>query len=84
MSYNISTMRENTIAEQIDARGLSCPQPVVITKKKMDELGSGIIEITVDTATSRDNIERMAQNQGWRVAIRESGDSYILTISKEQ
>ena len=77
-------MRENTMAEHIDARGLSCPQPVVITKKKMDELGSGIIEITVDTATSRDNIERMAQNQGWRVAIRESGDSYILTISKEQ
>lgn len=72
------------MAEHIDARGLSCPQPVVITKKKMDELGSGIIEITVDTATSRDNIERMAQNQGWRVAIRESGDSYILTISKEQ
>lgn len=72
------------MAERIDARGLSCPQPVVITKKKMDELGSGIIEITVDTATSRDNIERMAQNQGWRVVIRESGDSYILTISKEQ
>lgn len=72
------------MAEQIDARGLSCPQPIVITKKKMDELGGGIIEIIVDTATSRDNIERMAQNQGWRVAIRESGDSYILTISKEK
>ncbi len=72
------------MAEQIDARGLSCPQPVVITKKKMDELGSGTIEITVDTATSRDNIERMARNQGWRVAIQESGENYILIISKEK
>ena len=53
------------MAEQIDARGLSCPQPVVITKNRMDKIGSGVIEVTVDTATARDNITRLAENQGW-------------------
>jgi TusA-related sulfurtransferase len=72
------------MAEQIDARGLSCPQPVVITKKRMDKIGSGIIEVMVDTATARDNITRLAENQGWRVKIKETGDEYLLTITKKQ
>ena len=71
------------MVEQIDARGLSCPQPVVITKNKMDELGKGMIEVMVDTATARDNITRLAENQGWRVEIKEAGDEYLLSISKQ-
>jgi TusA-related sulfurtransferase len=70
------------MAEQIDARGLSCPQPVVITKNRMDKVGSGVIEVTVDTATARDNITRLAENQGWRVEVQERGEDYLLTITK--
>ena len=70
------------MAEQIDARGLSCPQPVVITKNRMDKIGSGVIEVAVDTATARDNISRLAENQGWQVAVKQTGDEYLLTISK--
>jgi TusA-related sulfurtransferase len=72
------------MAEQIDARGLSCPQPVVITKNRMDKIGSGVIEVTVDTASARDNVSRLAENQGWRVKIKETGDEYLLTITKKQ
>jgi TusA-related sulfurtransferase len=72
------------MAEQVDARGLSCPQPVVITKNRMDKIGSGVIEVMVDTATARDNITRLAENQGWRVEIKETGDEYLLTITKKQ
>ena len=75
--------QEKTMVEQIDARGLSCPQPVVITKKKMDELGKGMIEVMVDTATACDNITRLAENQGWQVEIKEAGDEYLLSISKK-
>ena len=57
--------------EQVDARGLSCPQPVVVTRNKMDQIGKGTIEVMVDTATARDNIERMATNQGWQVEVKE-------------
>ena len=51
--------------EHIDARGLSCPQPVVLTSTTMNQIGKGTIEVLVDTATARENVERMATNQGW-------------------
>ena len=68
--------------EQIDARGLSCPQPVVITRKKMDEIGKGTVEVMVDTATSRDNIERMATSQRWQVDIQKKEDEFLLILTK--
>ena len=41
------------MSERIDARGLSCPQPVVLAKKAIDRIGKGTIEILVDTVTSK-------------------------------
>ncbi|MBN2108925.1 MAG: sulfurtransferase TusA family protein [Deltaproteobacteria bacterium] len=68
--------------ERIDVRGLSCPQPVVVTKKYMDTIGSGEFEIIVDTGTARDNITRLAGNCGWAVANRNDGDDILLTLKK--
>ena len=70
------------MSEQVDARGLSCPQPVVVTRKKMDQIGKGTIEVMVDTATARDNIERMATNQGWQVEVKEKEDEFLLILTK--
>jgi tRNA 2-thiouridine synthesizing protein A len=67
----------------VDARGFSCPQPVIMTMNKMKELGSGQIEILVDTDTSKENVSRAATSKGWRVAeIRSEGSDYRLTITK--
>ncbi len=68
--------------ERIDARGLSCPQPVVLTKSFIDKTGSGEFEILVDTGTARDNITRLAGNCGWAVAVRNDGDDILLTLKK--
>ena len=65
------------MSEQVDVRGLSCPQPVVVTHNKMNQIGKGTIEVMVDTATARDNIERMATNQGWQVEIKEKEDEFL-------
>lgn len=70
------------MSERIDARGLSCPQPVVLTKNMIDKLGQGSFEVVVDTATSRDNIERMAASWGWKVTVTEEKDEFILRIVK--
>jgi TusA-related sulfurtransferase len=73
------------MAEQIDARGLSCPQPVILAHQKMKELNNGTFEVIVDTDTSRENIMRLAKNEGWEVVetkkTQESG--YILILRKE-
>lgn len=67
----------------VDARGLSCPQPVIMTMSKMKELGSGEIEVLIDTDTSKENVCRAAASKGWNVKeIRPDGSGYRLTISR--
>ena len=67
----------------VDARGLSCPQPVIMTMNKMKELGSGEIEVIVDTDTSRENVSRAAASKGWNVKeIKPDGSGYRMIISK--
>lgn len=41
------------MAEIVDARGLSCPEPVLLTLETIKKLGKGEIEILVDTDTSK-------------------------------
>ncbi len=73
------------MAEMVDARGLSCPQPVILAHQKMKELTRGTFEVIVDTDTSRENIRRLAKNEGWEVAeTKKTQDSgYVLILRKE-
>jgi len=68
--------------QKIDVRGLSCPLPVVAVRNKLLEIKKGILEVLVDTGTSKDNIVRMAANIGWKIEVKEEGEEYLLTISK--
>jgi len=67
---------------KIDTRGLSCPLPVVAVRNKLLEMKKGILEVLVDTGTSKDNITRMATSAGWKVEIREESEEYLMVISK--
>jgi tRNA 2-thiouridine synthesizing protein A len=73
------------MAEMVDARGLSCPQPVILVHHKMKELKKGTFEVIVDTDTSRENIRRLAKNEGWEVVeTKKTQDSgYVLIFRKE-
>ena len=68
-------------AKEIDARGLSCPQPVYMTIKAIDE-GKFPIQVTVDNATAKANIRRLAQGKKLNINIEEKGEDIILTLSK--
>jgi tRNA 2-thiouridine synthesizing protein A len=70
------------MADQIDARGLSCPQPVVLTNKKIKELGKGMFEVLVDTETSKENVSRLAEQAGWTVEVQVVGEDYHLVLKK--
>ncbi|AER65797.1 SirA-like domain-containing protein [Thermovirga lienii DSM 17291] len=66
----------------VDARGLSCPQPVILTKKALDE-GHNELEVLVDTVTSRLNVERFAKSKGYNVKVEEYEDGgFKLHLSK--
>jgi selenium metabolism protein YedF len=44
----------------IDARGLACPQPVILTRNALSEGGFDLLEVLVDDASSKDNVVRFA------------------------
>ena len=68
----------------VDARGLSCPQPVLLTLNEMKKINKGEIVILVDTDTSKENVSRAASAQGWQVkGVEPEGIGYRITVSKE-
>lgn len=50
----------NPICRFLDARGLACPQPVILARKALAEGGFDTLEITVDDAASRENLLKFA------------------------
>ncbi|MCJ7615262.1 MAG: sulfurtransferase TusA family protein [Desulfobacterales bacterium] len=67
----------------VDASGLSCPQPVILTLNKINELKKGEIKVLVDTDTSKENVSRAAESQGWEVtAIQSNLTGYQITLKK--
>lgn len=69
--------------ERIDARGLSCPQPVIHVKKAIERWDKGAIEVIVDTATAKENVSRMAANSGFQVDVQETDGEFILNLEKK-
>ena len=71
------------MSEQVDARGLSCPQPVLMTMEKLKTLNQGELVVLVDTETSRENVSRVAASLGWQVKeVQPDGDEYRITLQK--
>lgn len=67
----------------VDARGLSCPQPVLMTLEEIKKAVKGEIEILVDTDTSKENVTRAAKSRGCQVNdISPEGEGYRITITK--
>ncbi|AEB08345.1 sulfurtransferase TusA family protein [Desulfobacca acetoxidans] len=71
------------MSSTIDARGLSCPQPVLLALQAMKKIDRGPLIVLVDTDTSKENVLRAAASQGWREeAIQEQGGEYHITLTK--
>jgi tRNA 2-thiouridine synthesizing protein A len=66
---------------QVDARGLSCPQPVILARKAI-EAGDFPIEVLVETVTSRENVKRAAERAGCTVQVEEVEDEFMLTLTR--
>ena len=54
--------------EKIDVSGLSCPVPVIRTKKLMDA-GAQEIMVTGSSQVSKENISKLAKQQGYQIKM---------------
>ena len=78
----------------LDARGLSCPEPVIMIKKAVDEAKASnktapgsipdgaVFTITVDNRTSVENITRFGEHAGLNVTNEKNGDDFTVTLKK--
>ena len=65
----------------IDARGLSCPEPVILTRKALQS-NAASYAVIVDNNTSKENVTRYAEHQGYKVSVAEQNGEYTLTLTK--
>lgn len=66
---------------KIDARGLSCPEPVLLTQRAIHD-GETEIETQVDMNISKENVKRCMENAGYSVEVVEEGDEYTVKGKK--
>ena len=65
----------------LDARGLACPQPVILTRKALAEGGFSELEVIVNTSSGRENVARFAGHAGCTIgSIEESGEETRIVI----
>ncbi|HHY36391.1 MAG TPA: sulfurtransferase-like selenium metabolism protein YedF [Firmicutes bacterium] len=69
---------------EVDARGLACPQPVICTKKALEEIGAGTVITLVDNLVARDNVLKLARSLGCRAEVKEREDGFAIHIHKEE
>ncbi len=62
----------------VDARGLSCPQPVILTKKAMEKDDAQRITTVVDNQAALENVTKLAKSQGYDVTVEEKEGVYHI------
>ncbi len=67
----------------IDARGLSCPMPVLMVQKAVKAGAPSVVEVAVDNQCAVENVTRFGRNAGYEVTVKEQGeDEFLLTLTK--
>lgn len=69
------------MTKTVDARGFSCPQPVIMARNAIKE-DDFPVEVLVETVTSRENVRRASEKLGCTVEVEEMGDEFKLILSK--
>ncbi|MCI6603414.1 MAG: sulfurtransferase TusA family protein [Clostridiales bacterium] len=66
---------------EVDARGLSCPQPVLLLQEALKKNAEGV-KLLVDDFAPIENCSRFAENHGYKVSRKDESEWTVLEISK--
>jgi len=70
------------IKMQIDARGMACPQPVLLMKAELEKIEEGVITILVDNKGSSINVKNFCEANGHTVNVTEMDGDYKIEAVK--
>jgi len=69
--------------DMVDARGLPCPEPVVMTKKALEKIEAGKLTVLLDNLTSLQNVQRFVKTQGHSFEVKIDGSVFQVEITKK-
>lgn len=64
----------------VDARGMACPQPVVLVAKQIPSADE--MTVLVDNYVAVQNVSRLADSKGFSVTLSQSGTDYELVLRR--
>jgi tRNA 2-thiouridine synthesizing protein A len=67
---------------EVDARGLSCPLPVMRTKDATADL-PGEVVVLVDSGTAKANVENLLADSGYVVTTAQGPDGYRIVGKRD-
>ncbi len=65
---------------RIDAKGLSCPQPLMMVQEVLKKNPGEQVLVEVDSASPRDNILRLARRKKLSSSVTEADGVFTITI----
>lgn len=66
----------------IDARGYSCPMPVVMVQNEVKKNAPTSLDVLVDSMTCVENVTRFDEKQGYKVEYAAEGEDFRLKLNK--
>lgn len=66
---------------EVDARGLSCPLPLMRAKKAI-ESGPGTVKVYVDSGTAKANVSNMLADEGYEVSVSDGPDGFTIEAKR--
>ncbi|MDZ4180363.1 MAG: sulfurtransferase TusA family protein [Coriobacteriia bacterium] len=66
---------------EVDARGLSCPLPVMHTKKALESNPDALV-VLADSGTAKVNVSNLLTDAGFGVTVTESGEDYRIEAKR--
>ncbi len=67
---------------EVDARGLSCPEPVMMTAEALKSHGNEDIKVLVSEPHCYKNVEKYAASQGRSAEVHAVGSEFEVIIKK--
>ena len=72
------------MSEIVDARGLNCPEPVILTKRAMDIGEVDRLVTIVDRTAALENVTKLARSQGYEVEVEDKEGDYYITMVRSR
>ena len=78
-----SRRKDDNEMKEVDARGLSCPEPIMLTAEAIKGTTESV-KVLVSEPHQRTNVEKFAKDKGRKVTVTEKGSEFEIVIEPRE